>query len=322
MLLGTALSHAKHSRASGIISLKSNGQNHHIQFTGGNIMEMAGPEGAFHLEHASQIFSLPRPLIHWEDHAPLCPLSSRRKIDPAHLLVKGVTFRRDLFEPTSFVERVPVSTLSIDSGQLIELKKLPFSQEDILFFKRLTHPTPISMILWKRGVSPKHAASLLATLNMLGVWKGQWAPGVLPKISSAQKIMRRRQHQVDDLALLGLPLGADAMQIDRAFRQLSFELHPDRLAASMNTEDRKIHHDAFDVISAAYTRLKRTRTSRRQPLVTHRDTSLWQGALQAAEAALQQGNIRLAKKHALTGLSLSPPAYARNRFAELLKIAA
>lgn len=318
LLLGTTLSAAKNTHASGKIVLQTHREQHHVQFADGKVSAVTGPWGPIDAERATDIFSLNRPVIRWENGASIN--SHSPLIDPAHLLVKGVAHRQELFDPISFVDRVPVETLQVDSSLLYELKKLPFSQNDIRFLKQLRLPTPIAMILWKRGLAPQQAASLLTALNLLGIWKNIWSPGDLPQLTAATKILRLHHRNADNFQLLGLQLGACAKDVDRAFRQLSFELHPDRLAHT--SKDQK---NAFAIISNAYNQLRQKRiqhSRRKRPVAATPDTSLWQRALNQAEAALQQGNAKLAKKHALNGLTLHPPPFAKSRFTRFLSIAA
>lgn len=322
LTLGTALGQVRRCEANGFISLRAGIQIQNIQIINGKVSDLSGANGCITTERAEQLFSLPRPLVKWHDHSERPPLRPTKKgIDPAHLLVKGVIFRQDVFDPVSFVERVPVETLKIESSQIWELQKYPFSSQEIEFFKQLSLPTPIPMILWKRGVAPGHAASLLTALNLLGLWSRDWRPGHLPTIQTVHRIIKRASHHGDDFQLLELQANASSAEVDRAFRRLSFELHPDRNRHRSETEQEQ-YRQAFEIISNAYQRLRRVSQSRRKSRVTTSDTSLWQRALTAAETAFSQGNIRLAKKHAINGLSLHPPPFARTRFTTLLKMAA
>ena len=319
--LGTLLTQVRRHDVNGAISLKSGGDTHRIVIAHGTISEVKGPQGVLPRQNAATVFSLQRPLVTFR--AESTASADSRYLDPVHLLIHGLTTRQDLFQPVVFNERVPVSTLRIDDGQLWNLRKLPFTAEELAFFKRLAHDTPVPMILWKRGLKPAHAASLLATLNLLGVWRDTWQPGYLPTIHVAHRIAKRMEKGADAHQLLGLPVTASTAEVDRAFRQLSFELHPDR-NHGQPSETKKQCEAAFAAVSTAYQQLKAQRVSRRQRPVVHRaaDTSLWQRALAEAETAMQQGNLQLAKKHAISGLLLNPPDFARNRFAALLGIAA
>ena len=271
-------------------------------------------------DNAANVFSLQRPLVKF---APETPLSVQRRIlDPAHLLIHGLNARHDLFQPVAFNERIPVNTLRIESDILWSLRKLPFTADELAFFKRLSHDTPIPMILWKRGLEPAHAASMLTTLNLLGIWQKIWAPGHLPRAHVAHRIVKLVEKGADDYQLLGLAVNASGAEVDKAFRQLSFELHPDRNQGQpMQTQEKC--QEAFAAVSSAHRHLKTHRVSRRKrPVVNRADTSLWQRALAEAEIALRQGNVQLARKHAINGLLLNPPDFARSRFTSLLKVAA
>lgn len=318
--LGTLLTGSRHRHVNGAISLSSGENRHIIRIEKGTISAITGPEGPLDTRNATHVFSLPRPLVTFVS----TPENNgqQRLLDPVHLLIQGLCTRTDLFEPTSFHERVPMSALSIDSHQLSALRQLPFTREELTFFGELSHPTPIPMILWKRGLEPSHAAAMLTALNLLGVWRDTWKPGQLPRQHTAHRILRLVSREADDYELLGLSPGADFSDVDRAFRRLSFELHPDR--AQMQPEDTQAAiSDAFTNVSAAYQRLKSQRHSRRKRPVVSRapDTILWQQALAAAESALQQGNVLLARKHAINGLLLNPPEFARNRLTTLLRAA-
>ncbi|MBN2715996.1 MAG: J domain-containing protein [Deltaproteobacteria bacterium] len=319
--LGTLLTQVRRQHVNGAISLESGQNTHRIVIAKGAIAEVVGPKGDISRQKATAVFSLQRPVVTFSQHM-IAP-SRRELLDPVHLLIQGMTARQDLFAPVAFNERVPVNSLRIDDHQLWALRKLPFTADELAFFKRLNHDTPVPMILWKRGLPPAHAASLLTTLNLLGVWQEQWQPGFLPRAHVAHRVVKQVEKGADDFQLLGIPVSADAAEVDRAFRQLSFELHPDRNQRQPAETQQKCQ-EAFAAVSSAYQRLKHSRSSRRQRPVVHRapDTTLWQRALTAAETALSQGNVPLARKHAINGLLLNPPEFARTRFTELLRAAA
>jgi hypothetical protein len=318
--LGSLLTDVRYRQMNGAISLATGERSHVISIEKGTISAITGPEGPLDSRNAPSVFTLPRPLVTFapapDFHRQYAPL------DPIHLLLQGLCARTDLFEPVSFHERVPMSALSITRDQLSALRQLPFTREELVFFEALSHPTPVQMILWKRGLKPAHAAAMLTALNLLGVWRDTWKPGQLPRQHTAHRIQRLVSREADDYELLGLSPDADFSDVDRAFRRLSFELHPDR--AQMQPEDTQAAiSDAFTNVSAAYQRLKSQRHSRRKRPVVSRapDTVLWQQALAAAESALQQGNALLARKHAINGLLLNPPEFARNRLTTLLRAA-
>ena len=319
--LGTLLTRVRHPSANGVISLAAGEKSHVIRIEEGSISEVSGPDGPLDSQHATEVFAIPRPLVRFAEETD--SQHRRRLLDPVHLMIHGIGSRTDLFEPISFRERVPASALSIDRDQLMQLRRLPFSNDEMQFFKALSHPTPVPMILWKRGLPPSHAAAMLTALNLLGVWTDTWKPGDFPRMHIAHRINRLADRDADDCEVLGLPQDASFADVDRAFRRLSFELHPDR-TQTQPPELQSVIRDAFVTVSSAYQRLKSQRQSRRKrPVVTRsRDTVLWQQALTAAESALQQGNIHLARKHAINGLLLNPPEFARNRFANLLRYAA
>ncbi|MBN2529373.1 MAG: J domain-containing protein [Deltaproteobacteria bacterium] len=319
--LGSMLTQVRHHDVNGAISLEAGRESHQIIIAKGSICEVRGPGGMVKDERATDVFALNRPLVTFAPH--VLALSSRRILDPVHLLISGMTRSQDLFDPVLFKDRVPVTALNIEYGQLLALRKLPFLEEEKAFFSRLLHPTPVPMILWKRGLCPSHAAALLTTLNLLGVWATDWRPGHLPRIHPAQRILKQLATIIDDYQLLGLPKDASPADVDKAFRRISFELHPDR-NQGQSLEIRSVCDTAFGAVSAAYQRLKQQRTSRRKRPVVHRaaDTRLWQDALTAAETALIQGQVQLARKHAIRGLLLNPPDFAKARFQTLLQQAA
>jgi hypothetical protein len=311
--LGSSLFNAVTERRSGVILLEDAGRCHRVALTDGAITGVNGPGTGDSFTRAVRLFSLPRPRITWTDDR---SGDGGEAVDPASLIVTGVTARPELFDPVGMVERIPVSTLHIAQDDLMALWQLPLSPSQRDFLTRLTIPAPLSMILWKRGLPPAQAASLLVALNLLGAWKEVWEPGFLPRTTAALRILKRAGEGADDAALLGLPPDAPDGDLDRALRRLSLDLHPDR-QQGRPAEERDTAARAFALVLDAHDRMKRERRSRRQRPVTTQQP--WQRSFADAQDAARRGDRRLARKHALVALSFSPPPDIRAVLAGLLQ---
>ncbi len=311
--LGSSLFTAVTQRRSGVILVEEADRRHRVALTNGAITGVNGPGTGDSFSRAVRLFSLPRPRITWTDDR---SATGDEALDPASLIVTGVTARPELFDPVGMVERIPLSTLHIDEDDLAALRQLPLSPSRRDFLKRLTVPAPLPMILWKRGLPPAEAASLLVALNLLGAWKGTWEPGFLPRATTALRILRRANEGADDAVLLGLSPNAPEGDLDRALRRLSLELHPDRQQGRA-AEERDTAARAYALVLDAHNRMKRERRTRRQRPVTA--PLPWQRPFADAQDADRLGDRRLARKHALVALSLSPPPDIRAALAGLLQ---
>ncbi|MBN2804498.1 MAG: J domain-containing protein [Deltaproteobacteria bacterium] len=323
--LGKTLFEAGSMRATGVIEIIDKDIIHHINVSNGGISEIDGNVDFASIGNATQLFHLNRPNVKWQQGQ----IRRRPVINPSELIFSGVTARRDLFDPASISERIPLSLLQINESDISILKKLPVGQKEIDFFKALTRPTPVSMALYKRGLEPKYAASIVVSLNILGVWKNIWTPGELPRLTTAYKIIKKAEHSCDDFEILDLTtddIDEDVNELDRKFRHLCLELHPDKNRQNpeqVQAEAKK----AFEIVSSSYTRLKsisKNSASRRKRPVNqqHLSDTSWQSSLALAESELIKGNIRLAKKSAFAALAMSPPKAARTRLKQIIISAA
>ena len=320
---------------SGMILVKDRGRDHRISLIGGAIADVEMDDSTMnHLRRgdpflmhsrAARLFELPRPHVTWE---PGIDSGHRRElVDPVRVVLSGITGRRDLFEPRRLWERIPVASLSLSGDKLEALRRLPFTREEKTFLSRLEVPTPIPMIIWKRGLDPRHAGSLLVALNLLGVWKEEWEPGLLPRNSMAVEVLRAMATGVDDLELLGLEQSSTEEEVDRAFRRLSLLLHPDRMGHLPSTEAR-MAQEAFGGVSSAYSRLKRSRRSRpvRVPgeqviarvNLSRKAPDTWMQTFEEATRSARNGNVARARAFALKSLGLDPPEEVRERIRQFL----
>jgi hypothetical protein len=333
--LGSVLSDARRGAMSGLVQIRDRGRIHLIKVVEGSIADVMVDDSTMNSarrldpltmhSRAARLFELPRPHILWSP----TPMGTRESelVDPVRVVLSGVTGRRDLFDPRRLVERIPVQTLSISLEMLPAVRRMPLTREEIGFLSRLTIPTPIPMILWKRGLDPRHAGALVVALNLVGIWEGEWEPGLLPRATSAVRISRGIEARLTDAELLGVNDGASEQEMDRAFRRLSLELHPDRLGGLPEGEAR-LAEEAFRGVSAAYDRLRRTRRSRpvrvsggepvaRVPL-SRRAPDNWQETLEEALRSERDGNRSRARAFALKTLGLSPPSHARELVLDLV----
>ncbi|MCP4675348.1 MAG: J domain-containing protein [Deltaproteobacteria bacterium] len=313
---------------SGRIEVHDRGKTHAIQIAEGAIHGVQSEESKKNrvalglTQYLERLFSLQRPHVLWSpsDNA----TRGAFEIDPQYVILGGVTMRRDLWRPLPLIERIPAETLRVDPERLHAIRRLPFSSEEIEFLKRLTIPAPIPMILWKRGLEPEHAGALLVALNLLGLFEGTWRSGDLPRLGAATRIRRKVNASRPDHELLGVDEEAPIEAVDRAFRRLSLELHPDRLMG-LSEKEAVAARAAFTSASAAYGRLKNSRrmrpvrhaTSIGKVELTRRPVDRWFNMLALARTADGKGDLRRARAFAMKALALSPPGDIR---AELLKI--
>jgi len=318
---------------SGRIEVHDQGKTHAIQIAGGAINGVQSEEprsraGLGLSRYLERLFSLQRPHVLWSPSNNA--LGGGIEIDPQSVVLGGVTMRRDLWRPLPLIERIPAETLRVDPERLHAILRLPFSSEEIEFLRRLTVPAPIPMILWKRGLEPEHAGALLVALNLLGLFEETWRPGDLPRLGAATRIRSKVKASRPDHELLGVDEGAPMEAVDRAFRKLSLELHPDRL---MGLAEKEVvaARSAFTSASAAYGRLK---NSRRERPVRQGSTSIgrvelkrrpvdrWFTMLAKARTAEGDGDQRRAHAFAMKALALSPPGDIRTELLKILKRAA
>ena len=278
--------------------------------------------------YVRSLFRFRRPLVLFE---PGCgQVRSPYAVEPEPLILKGIGSRQDLFEPSALLDRIPVSALHIKTSRLAEVRSFPLSQEENAFLEKLTRPTPLPMVLWKRGLPPRHAGALIVALNLLGLFHEIWVPGDLPRVCSAARIMKKMSASCPDHELLGVDENATMEEVHRAFRKLSLELHPDRLVGLSKQETAKASA-AFSDASAAYSRLKR---SRRSKTVSRRDNTAtritrstqvadqWSALLAEARESQRRGNLGRAQAFALKALALSPPMETKHQLLSILRAVA
>jgi hypothetical protein len=340
--LGTVLAQVRNEGESGWVEVRDRGRLHRVRVARGGIADVhfegrgaaaAGSRVRSRqiVGRAARLFRLERPHSIWIPSGGTGAAPSA--VDPLMVVLSGVRSRRDLFDPLKLVERVPADALSVPPERLARLRAaVELSPAEDAFLSRLELPTPIPMILWKRGLDPRHAGSLLVGLNLVGFFGDQWEPGLLPRVREIAAVMRKLGQGASDVELLGLVRDPSPQEIDRAFRRLSFVLHPDRLGPVAGHEADRAR-EAFVGVSGAYERLRR-RSRRERPvrgedgvplarvkLVKHRPDS-WGGMLDAARRSLEAGDCSRARAFAVKALALSPPPGARRELLSILAKAA
>ncbi len=338
LLLGEALGRARLERSSGWIDVGDRDRVHRIRVVEGAIAQvrlarndgLRPADGALR-QHAARLFSLPRPYPVWRPEAQGAVASGA--IDPAAVVLAGVSSRSELFDPRALAERIPVETLVVPREVLGSARRfMPLSRADVAFLASLERPTPIPMILWKRGLDPRRAGALLVALNLLGLWRDEWEIGLLPRLSAAVRVLRARRRGASDAELLGVSSDEPPQAADRAFRRLSLELHPDR-AARLPDRERTMAAEAFRCVSAAYHRQRRSRRAR--PVRFGAATSVaqvtlerrpapdrWPELLAEARRLAALGELCRARTFALKALALSPPEEARLELTAIVSAAA
>ncbi len=333
--LGSLLFEANRRKDSGKLEIRDRGRTHEIWLTDGSIADIwwegvpSAPSEASTRQvwrRVEQIFKLPRPHVLWSRS--VTPQRSPIVLSPQSVVISGVTSRQDLFDPRTLAERIPVTALQLTPAQIDQTRHLPLTPQEAQFVGRLRVPSPVPMILWKRGLAPQHAAALLIGLNLVGLWEGTWNAGDLPRLTAAAKTLRRLESGVSDCELLGVSSTASLEEVDRAFRRLSLELHPDRLIGYA-AQDTELAQRAYLGANAAYQRIKR---SRRQRPVVRRNSAAsagkarpqhqpdqWSTLLSQARSAGNAGEKKRAKAFLLKALALSPPRDVQNQIVYLLR---
>jgi len=317
--LGVALTMARLENHSGIIEVRDKEASHEIAVTEGGVCSVDGCDKESVIERIPSMFSLVRPNVIWKERS----VESSLCYDPAPLVFTGVTQRKDLFDPRALIERIPVQTLEVGRDALNRLKQLPLSKEQFEFLCRLGRPTPVSMVLWKRGLSPDEAASLLIALNLLGLWRERWRPGHLPRPTPAWTVLKKAQSSPDDYELLNIDGDADLELINKAFRHLSLELHPDRVTGK-SEDEKKAAKEAFGIVTDAYSRLRKRHGSRRKRSVAgQKPHSEWPRVFNRIQKARKEGDTALARKLALNCLAVPGlPVHVKGRLKAILTSAA
>jgi len=329
--LGNALAAAHRERASGVVDVLDRGEAHRIRLVRGAIADVSGtasePRGEPVTRRAARLFHLERPNVLWT------PLSddegARATIDPDQIVLQGVRAREDLFDPRRLLERIPAQALCIRPERRPLLDRLELSDGEYELAQSLRHPTPVSLILWKRGLAPRRAGALLVALNLLGAFDADWRPGLLPRLTTALRVLERARKGATDRELLGIELCEDPREEDKAFHKLALELHPDRLRG-LPADEVRMAEEAFGLISAAHARLNRSRRAAPSPgdgaigrvNLIRRPPAGWQGMLEVARRCIRNGDTKLARAYALKALALSPPAQARAEIVSLINNAA
>jgi hypothetical protein len=337
--LGSILVKIRRSGQSGEMEVWDGGRKHVIQLVHGVIskLHLDGRTTTFSSIDPAEIkrqveyfFNLPRPHVVFFPF----PVSSYSYdgICPESIVLSGVTKRRDLFNPLKLLERIPVNTLKIDyKKQQTALLRLPLSKQEAAFVQRLEISTPLPLVLWKRGLDPRHASALLIALNLLGFFEGHWEPGVLFHNSIATRLKRKIATACPDHELLGVENDTSIAAIDKAFREISLELHPDRLVGlpSQQVEEARL---TFSSITNAYSRLKSSRRARpvrnadAEPIarvkIKKRPVNTWKPLASEARIALDRGELHRAKAFALKALAMSPPENVKTKMIAIIRLAA
>jgi hypothetical protein len=229
------------------------------------------------------------------------------------VVLSGVLRRQDLFDPKPLVERIPVNALKLSETGIARLRNLKITPLEKQFITALVVPTPTAMAFWKRGLPPTHAAAMVVALNLLGCFEA-WRPGELPRLNPFTALERQIRNATSDYEILGILPEADAQEVDRAFRKLSFICHPDRLQDAPKIEQESAEK-VFRGITGAYSRLKsrRARPVRRRDNAPATDGVIphpipgWSELFSQSQAAARLGDRRKARALALKALAAAPP---------------
>lgn len=318
--LGSTLVQACDNRLDKIIRLTVKHDVYSIILSSGKIRRVTGPQGIIDYSNAAELFALPRHLISSATctHAFVHP----NLFDPAELVLNGLHLRKDLLNAAVLESRIPVDSLQLSQSQIDALLSRPFLTQDIPFLAQLRKETPVQQIIWDSGIAPQRAAILITYLNVLGMWHPLWKQGDFPRGDIANQVLGQSHRSVNPHQILGLHVNATQPNIDKAFRILSFQLHPDR-NRSLSERNRSKFTKAFTVVSDAHQRLRSQTTSRRKPFVTptvRQDN--WQHIFSLIETAFQHEDLQQARKHAICGLLKNPPPAIRRKITELLRSAA
>lgn len=322
--LGGALAAAHRERASGVVDVIDRGAAHRIRLVRGAITEVSSGPGGSGGEplsrRAARLFQLERPRVLWtarpEDEG------GGGAADPDQVVLQGVRTRADLFDPRGLAERIPVRALCVRPERRAAVERLELSDDEYVFVKSLQIPTPISLILFRRGLEPHRAGALLVALNLIGAFEADWRPGLLPRLTTALRVLERARAGATDRELLGADGAADPREEDRAFRRLTLELHPDRLRG-LPPDEVAMAEEAFRLVSSAHERLRRSRrSSPAAPIarvaVVRREPRGWEELLEVARRCAASGDAPRARAYALKALAQSPPAPARAAIVALL----
>ncbi len=332
--LGTALTVARREDRSGWIEVRDEGRIHGVLLERGAIRDVvlddAGPAAIDLESRAAWLFALPRPHAIWlPGEAPAAPAPA---IEPEPVVLGGVASRSDLFEPRQLAERIPAAQLHLPGDRFERIRRaVRLRPEERRFLEGLIRPTPIPMLLWKRELDPRRAGALLVALNLVGAFAGTWEPGVLPRITTAARVLRLLRSGADDCRLLGLPDGAALAAVERAFAALCLELHPDRLRGAPPAEV-DLAVEAFRGVVAARDRLRRSRRSRpvrghegeplaRVHVVRQAPTGDCEALIREARACLERGERARAAAFALKALAQSPPEAIRSELSAIVSAA-
>lgn len=328
--LGRVLASARKACRSGRVEVRDAGKVHAISIDTGAISDVSldgaqSPPGEHEADslksRVKDLFGLERPHVLWFPES--AERGGAQKLDSASVVLEGVSKRSDLFDPRPLVDRIPVDRLRVDPARASLLRHLKLKSEEFDFLRKLTVPTPVPMILWKRGLRPERAAVLLVALNLIGLFEGEWEPGDFPRLTEALRIARRLRSACSDFELLGLGEEASSAEVDKAFRILALSLHPDRLGGFAEKEQ-SAAQSAYQAASAAYERIKRTRRSRPVTARGGREFSsntLYDLAAEARRAAICGDSAR-ARAYALKALALAPPDGVKRELFSILKLTA
>ncbi len=272
-----------------------------------------------------RLFAWERPRVFWREERAPAPGAA---VDPRLLIVAGVLGRGDVFLPQHLVERIPIDVLRMKDEDLRTLSGFAFRPEERAFLTCLLRPTPVAMLLWKRGLQPSRAGAMLVALNLSGMFRGQWEPGFLPRMSTALRVMGMVRRGCADRVLLGVVDAAGQAEVDRAFRRLSRELHPDR-AERLPRHEAELARRAFLAVNDAYARVRKSVSRRRRPVAAGSGEACapgrgddWEMLAGRARLALEAGELGRARAYALKALLRMPPRQARRDLLRIISQAA